>query len=76
VRRVAVSAVGNAEDEQYEVEAILDHHKVGKSRQFLVHWKGYLDTDDSWVKENDIDAEMVRVYFEELEKEVGENTSQ
>jgi polyhydroxyalkanoate synthesis regulator phasin len=34
-----------------------------------VHWEGYSDTEDSWVKEGDIDAEMVRVYFEELEKE-------
>jgi hypothetical protein len=63
----------DAEDEQYAVEAILDHRKVGRSRQFLVHWQGYSDTDDSWVKEKDIDVEMVRVYFEELEKEKGEN---
>jgi hypothetical protein len=38
-----------------------------------VHWEGYSDTEDSWVKEVDIDAEMVRVYFEELEKEKGDN---
>jgi len=63
----------DVEDEQYAVEAILDHRKVGRSRQFLVHWEGYSDTEDSWVKEKDIDAEMVRVYFEELEKEKGEN---
>lgn len=35
--------------------------------------EGYSDTEDSWVKEGDIDAEMVRVYFEGLEKEQGEN---
>ena len=63
----------DAEDEQYAVEAILDHRKVGRSRQFLVHWEGYSDTEDSWVKEGDIDAEMVRVYLEGLEKEKGEN---
>jgi len=63
----------DAEDEQYAVEAILDHRKVGRSCQFLVHWEGYSDTEDSWVKEGDIDAEMVRVYFEGLEKEKGEN---
>jgi len=63
----------DAEDGQYAVEAILDHRKVGRSRQFLVHWEGYSDTEDSWVKEGDIDAEMVRVYFEGLEKEKGEN---
>src|SRR5438876_6537736 len=37
----------DAEDEQYAVEAILDHRKVGRSRQFLVHWEGYSDTEDS-----------------------------
>src|SRR5271154_1374059 len=39
-----------------------------RSRQFLVHWEGYSHTEDSWVKEKDIDAEMGRVYYEELEK--------
>jgi len=46
---------------------------VGRSHQFLVHWEGYSDTEDSWVKEEDMDAEMVQVYFEKLEKETGEN---
>ena len=63
----------NADDEQYTIEVILNHRKVGRSRQFLVHWEGYSDTEDSWVKEGDIDAEMVQVYFEGLEKEKGEN---
>jgi hypothetical protein len=63
----------DAEDEQYAVEAILDHRTVRRSRQFLVHWEGYSDTEDSWVKEQDIDGEMVKVYFEGLEKEKGEN---
>ena len=63
----------DAEDEQYAVEAILDHRKVGRSRQFLVHWEGYSNTEDSWVKERDIDVEMVRAYFEGLEIEKGDN---
>ena len=63
----------DAEDKQYAVEAILDHRKVGRSRQFLVHWEGYSDTEDSWVKERDIDAEMVRAYFEGLGTEKGDN---
>ena len=62
----------DADDEQYAVEAILDHRQVGRSRQFLVHWEGYSETEDSWVKEGDIDAEMVHAYLEALEKE-GEN---
>ena len=59
----------DADGEQYIVEAILDHRNNGKSRQFLVHWEGYLDLEDSWVKEEDIDEELVRTYEDELEKE-------
>ena len=66
----------DADDEQYAVEAILDHRKVGRSRQFLVHWEGYSDTEDSWVKERDIDEDMVRAYFEGLEIEKGDNDAQ
>jgi hypothetical protein len=58
-----------AEDNQWAVESILDHRKTGRKRQFLVHWEGYPDTDDCWVQENDIDREMVRAYFEELEQD-------
>jgi hypothetical protein len=57
------------EDNQYIVEAILDHCTVCRKRQFLVHWEGYSDIEDSWVKEVDIDPEMVKVYFESLEIE-------
>jgi len=62
----------DAEDEQYAVEAILDHRKVGRSRQFLVRWEGCSDLEDSWVKEGDIDGEMVRAYLEEVENEKSE----
>ena len=61
------------EDEQYAVEAILDHRKVGRSHQVLVHWEGYADTEDSWVKERDVDPQMVQAYFEMLENENSEN---
>jgi hypothetical protein len=37
----------DAEDNQYIVEAILDHHTVRRKRQFLVHWEGYSDIEDS-----------------------------
>jgi hypothetical protein len=41
----------------------------------LVHWEGYSDTEDSWVKEVDIDPEMVKAYLEELEVETRKNTT-
>jgi len=59
----------DAEDNQYIVDAILDHRLVRKEREFLVHWEGYTDMDDSWVKEIDVDAEMVKAYLESLETE-------
>jgi hypothetical protein len=37
----------DAEDNQYLVEAILDHRIVRRKREFLVHWEGYSDIDDS-----------------------------
>jgi len=63
----------DVEDNQYAVEAILDHREFGRTRQFLVHWEGYAETDDTWVLEKDIDKEIVRVYLEELKNEMGEN---
>ena len=57
------------------MKAILDHRKFGRTRQFLVHWEGYPDTDDSWVLERDIDEGLVRVYLQELENEMSNNTA-
>ena len=59
----------DAEDNRYAVEAILDHRSARGKRQFLVHWEGYSDTEDSWVKEADIDTEIVRAYLDGLEAE-------
>ena len=38
-----------------------------------MHWEDYSDMKDSWVKKNDIDAKMIRVYFERLKKKESEN---
>jgi len=65
----------DAEDNQYTFEAILDHRTVRRKREFLVHWEGYSDTEDSWEKEVDIDPEMVKAYLEELAVETQQNTT-
>ena len=36
------------EEEEYEVEAILDSRKKGQFIKYLVKWKGYSDTENSW----------------------------
>jgi hypothetical protein len=44
--------------EEYEVEAILGHRltgrKDGNRRQYLVRWKGYDPSEDTWVSELDL----------------------
>ena len=59
----------DAEDNQYTVEAILDHRTIRRKREFLVHWEGYSDLEDSWIKEEDINPELIRAYFEQIATE-------
>jgi len=42
--------------EEYEIEAILDarHKGQGCQLQYLVHWKGYPYSDDSWIAYKDL----------------------
>ena len=37
-----------------------------------MHWKGYPDSDDLWVKEKDIDDEIVEEYHLKLVQEEGQ----
>ena len=45
-------------EEEYEIETSLDarRHGQGRKLQFLVHWKGYLYSDDSWINHKDLHA--------------------
>lgn len=42
--------------EAHEVERVLQHRTRRGRSQYLVKWKGYHDTENSWVREQDIDA--------------------
>jgi hypothetical protein len=37
------------EEEEYEIEEICRHRKKGRGTQYLVHWKGYGNEDDTWL---------------------------
>ncbi len=52
--------------EEYEVERILDLRHVGQRRQlqYLVKWKGYPDSDNQWVNQEDVFAEEAIREFE------------
>ena len=41
-------------EEEYEVEKILAHRRVGRTSKYLVRWKGYSSYHDSWQSEEDL----------------------
>jgi hypothetical protein len=45
-------------EEEYEVEAIINHKKKGKGHVYLVRWKGYSATDDSWEPEKNLENSL------------------
>jgi hypothetical protein len=44
--------------EEYEVEKVLDSRRHGRGRklQYLIAWKGYLDSDNQWVNWDDAEG--------------------
>ena len=65
-----------ANQEEYEIEKILDarHYGRKKTRQYLVKWKGYPDSDNEWVSQKDMSAdETIREYEEGLGDKRGSN---
>jgi hypothetical protein len=56
---------GSDDSGSYEVEAILDHRTRRKRREYYVRWKGYLESEDSWVRADDMNApELIKEYEE------------
>ena len=35
-------------EEEFEVEFIVDSHYKGKCLEYLIHWKGWSETDQTW----------------------------
>ena len=51
--------------EEYEVEAIVNHRHYGRQRQrqYLIKWKGYPSSDNTWEPEENVHAEdLVKEY--------------
>ena len=42
------SNVTEDRDEEYEVESVVDSWYKGKHLEYLIHWKGWSDTDRTW----------------------------
>ena len=50
------------EDKQWEVDAILDERTKYRRKEYLVHWKGYPDEDNMWVKGSDVSTDLIVEY--------------
>lgn len=51
--------LGPVSGTHYEVEEILDSKYHKGNLNYLVKWKGYPDTDASWVRKQDINAPVL-----------------
>ena len=40
--------------EEWEIDAIVDKRRHRRKLQYLVHWKGYEDSDNTWVNADDL----------------------
>ncbi|KAG0162326.1 hypothetical protein DFQ28_001496 [Apophysomyces sp. BC1034] len=62
VDEIAMSEEG---EDVYEVESILGHKGSRKHRKYYVKWKGYSTSENSWVREKDVNADdLVDEYWE------------
>ena len=49
---------------EWEVEQILDMRTWRSGKQYLIHWKGYLSAHNSWELQENINAPLLMVEFE------------
>lgn len=58
------------EDEEFEVDRIIEvHHKRDGSREFLVSWKGYPPSQNSWVVEEDMTcSDLIAKFMSKVER--------
>ncbi|XP_051167747.1 uncharacterized protein LOC127285663 [Leptopilina boulardi] len=58
------------EDKEFEVEKIIEvHFKKNKSREFLIRWKGFSSSDDTWEPEENLNCpELIEKFMEKVEK--------
>ena len=52
-------------EEEWEVEQILNEHKQGTTKQYLICWKGYSNAHDSWEPTQNIHAPDLIKAFQE-----------
>lgn len=67
VKKVAKSLIAEfeesqAQDQEYEVEALVDRKRVGNAVKYLVKWKGFGSDDNTWEEASGIPANLVKKF--------------
>ena len=61
----AASEAGGPEEGVYAVEKVLDSRDVGEEKQYLVRWKGYADSENTWEPAaNILDSDLIKDFEE------------
>lgn len=47
------------EEKEYEVESLLDHKYSGSKRMFLVKWKGYDESHNTWIIKKNLNCSKI-----------------
>uniref|UniRef100_A0A1B6G821 Chromo domain-containing protein n=1 Tax=Cuerna arida TaxID=1464854 RepID=A0A1B6G821_9HEMI len=65
-----VSVESVTDGKNYEVEKILEvHTRKNGSREFLIRWKGYRPSDDTWEPEEHLDCpDLIEKFMEKVDK--------
>ena len=52
------------QEPRYEVDGILGHKEVDNKKYYLIHWKGYQHSEDTWEPEEHLTNEIIQKYLQ------------
>jgi Chromo (CHRromatin Organisation MOdifier) domain len=55
-----------SEGAQYTIEKLIDHRPARNPQKYLVHWEGYDESSNKWVKKGDIDKDLIQDYHNSI----------